>query len=361
MLKHLCVTAAAATLVLMPGAALTGNGQEKTGQVEQKLVNGKVVSPIFQETYGLLSLSSAQPAGGAFACSATLLTNDWAITAAHCFDPANIANPSTVTVTAKWTKPAMRRGAQIVTFGSGPDSAPWDIALIRLDSRIIWANSPDGFQQRVWLDGPYNPNLQSTRIELLGRGIYQFASGSGASAIPSQSDGQYRYGTALITRFEGQRYWYTGDKGAMIAGGDSGGASFAQIFGGRAITGVHSLCTAECLPGKVCDDADPWTWVTATPECGDAPIQPIWDQIRLTIGATRSPAPPADEVWVDFNFHGTTELGTFESPFNTLAEGAAGVRDGGTIKIKAGSTNEAVTITKRMRIEPHGGTVTVGQ
>jgi len=68
-----------------------------------------------------------------------------------------------------------------------------------------------------------------------------------------------------------------------------------------------------------------------------------------------------EEVWVDFNYGGATELGTFDAPYNTLAEGLSAVPYGGTLKIKAGSRNEAATITKRMRIEAYGGTVTIGR
>lgn len=68
-----------------------------------------------------------------------------------------------------------------------------------------------------------------------------------------------------------------------------------------------------------------------------------------------------DEVWVDFNYGGPTRLGTFDSPYNTLAEGLKAVPYGGTLKIKAGSRNEAAAISKAMRIEAYGGTVTIGQ
>jgi len=67
-----------------------------------------------------------------------------------------------------------------------------------------------------------------------------------------------------------------------------------------------------------------------------------------------------EERWVDFNYNGV-EVGTFDSPFNTLAEGVSAVPYDGTLKIKAGSRNEAATIAKRMRIEAYGGTVTIGQ
>src|SRR5262249_46882896 len=73
-------------------------------------------------------------------------------------------------------KPQQRQGTQIITFGSGPNWEPWDVALIRMDFRFILAESDDGFQQQVWRDGPYNPNLLGTRIEMVGQGVYEFGS-----------------------------------------------------------------------------------------------------------------------------------------------------------------------------------------
>ncbi len=68
-----------------------------------------------------------------------------------------------------------------------------------------------------------------------------------------------------------------------------------------------------------------------------------------------------NEVWVDFNYQGALEFGTFDLPFNTLAEGLNSVAYNGTLKIKAGSRNETATISRKMSIEAYGGPVTIGQ
>ncbi len=68
-----------------------------------------------------------------------------------------------------------------------------------------------------------------------------------------------------------------------------------------------------------------------------------------------------NEVWVDFNFGGLLELGSFNNPYDSLAEGVNAVADNGTVKIKAGLVNETATLTRRMRIEAVGGPVTIGQ
>ncbi|HEV8694835.1 MAG TPA: hypothetical protein VGQ93_11735, partial [Lysobacter sp.] len=69
----------------------------------------------------------------------------------------------------------------------------------------------------------------------------------------------------------------------------------------------------------------------------------------------------AEGIWVDFNYGGFLEFGTFDFPFNTLAEGVAGVPWDGTLWIKPGSTPETMTIAKRMRIEAFSGVVTIGR
>lgn len=68
-----------------------------------------------------------------------------------------------------------------------------------------------------------------------------------------------------------------------------------------------------------------------------------------------------NEVWVDFNYAGATELGTFGFPYNTLAEGLNTVAYNGTLKLKAGSRNETATISRKMSLEAYGGPVTIGQ
>ena len=66
------------------------------------------------------------------------------------------------------------------------------------------------------------------------------------------------------------------------------------------------------------------------------------------------------EMWVDFFYFGF-ENGTFQNPFNTLAEGVSAAAHGGTLKIKAGATAERPTITKRLTVQAIGGPVTIGQ
>lgn len=65
-------------------------------------------------------------------------------------------------------------------------------------------------------------------------------------------------------------------------------------------------------------------------------------------------------IWVDFNYTGTTQIGTFTFPFSTLAQGVSAVPSGGTIYIKPGSSTENPMISKAMSLVAVGGSATVG-
>lgn len=66
------------------------------------------------------------------------------------------------------------------------------------------------------------------------------------------------------------------------------------------------------------------------------------------------------DTWVDFFYFGF-ENGTFQNPFNTLAEGVNAASHGGTLQIKSGATAERPTITKRLTLQAVGGPITIGQ
>jgi hypothetical protein len=99
-------------------------GNENVGTTSQALVGGALVDAAMQEQFGLLSL------GGS--CSASLLRNDWVISAAHCVeikdasgnripDPARPGQfehvpPGTVIVNANWGGGQAQAAVQIETF-----------------------------------------------------------------------------------------------------------------------------------------------------------------------------------------------------------------------------------------------------
>ena len=65
-------------------------------------------------------------------------------------------------------------------------------------------------------------------------------------------------------------------------------------------------------------------------------------------------------VWVDFNYGGFFQFGTYTFPYKTLASGVSAVSAGGLIDIKSSTSTETMTITKAMDIHAVGGPVTVG-
>lgn len=66
-------------------------------------------------------------------------------------------------------------------------------------------------------------------------------------------------------------------------------------------------------------------------------------------------------IWVEFDYPGPWQYGSFYLPFNTLAEALVAAPSGGTVGIKAGSSSETMTISKEVTLRACGGTVTIGQ
>jgi hypothetical protein len=286
---------------------MMGNG-ERTGTSRQGLVAEAILDEATQESFGVLSLNNS--------CTASLLRNDWAITAAHCVelkdafgnrmpDPARpgqflLMPPGTAILSANWGGGQAHAAVQIITF------RPYDIAIIRVSAPFNVHGSTTGFSQLVFNDGqfPYWGEEVPVGVTVLGRGINTFAKKDGSA--PSSGDNLFRVGMATTTRKEdGLLYWYSSATGTFIAGGDSGGPSFAWVLNGYALMGVHSLTHARCADGMQCGSwggpgpvpagYDPWLWVYETPEAADAPIKPVWNQILQIIGPFTSQREPALE------------------------------------------------------------------
>jgi hypothetical protein len=282
---------------------------ENVGQVRQELVAGKEVHPGMQEHYGLLTLQ--HPAG---TCSASLLRNGWVITAAHCVEviqnngavmPVPAAN---ITLTANWKTTDTIGVVTVHSF------RPRDIALLELDRPFAVHGSTTGFRQQVWSDGPYT-NLRGYTVTLFGRGINQFAT----AGTQTQSDGKYRFGYSRVDSMSEDRYWYPADTTASIAGGDSGGPTFTGDAVSRGLSGVHSRCTIECVDGMICGrwpgpgpqppNYSNWAWVKRTPACGDAPIEPVWADIRKIMDETAPRMKVVQGVYGSVRYVGPTVVG----------------------------------------------------
>ena len=352
---------------------LTFAQDEKIGKVQQGLVGGKEVDEKVQEEYGLLKFEI-----GAGACTASLLRNGWAISAAHCADltdasrntmrdPSrpgqNVLRPlQDLSITAAWGGGQTKRVTRVETFW------PYDIALIQLDSPILVHGKATGYVREVFFDQfPYFGTPVNVTIKVFGAGINQFAFGEGDSAMPSNSDGKFRAGTSRVSREDpnGTLYWYPADGNNMIAGGDSGGPSFATVGTNQTtvLVGVHALTLPDYVPGK---PQTGWRWVKATPWAADAPIKTVWPQIANIMGPLPKPDTPSEAftgrhkaVFEDTGFSGLIGVGKVED--NILY----GVRNDGDliwhrhfIDFRSGTPRHSFAPTKRVGNGWKGGFTT---
>lgn len=291
-----------ATMV-SPGIAM---GQEPVGQTQEPLITLRPpVDPNTRLQFGLLTLTT--PEG---TCSASMLNSFWAITAAHCVFSNKGAcppfAPNQISLTANWPgitpsgTPKTAQAKRITPFGTPTQCAPPqnmqgfpnDIALIQLGRHDFdRANFP---AMKLNEQRP----MGNLTVTAYGRGINALAFQIGPTAVPSVSDGQYRSAEFDISSISPNSalppatFSFPGKKGAIIAGGDSGGPSYIQDWDNPLSTqrklewrllGVHSSCSTNCLAGQTCAGATTWTWVASINQCTDAAIFPLRTQIVAAI------------------------------------------------------------------------------
>jgi M6 family metalloprotease-like protein len=69
----------------------------------------------------------------------------------------------------------------------------------------------------------------------------------------------------------------------------------------------------------------------------------------------------AGDTWVDFNYTGSPQSGTFANPYNTIAAGISNATYGSTIHLKTGTSPEKPIITKLLNIIGYNGPAIIGQ
>lgn len=268
--------------------------EEHLGQSRSKLVSPTVVTAEQQEQLGLLSMGSNR--GG---CTATLLDNNWAVSAAHCLNATDMRNPGGVMLSAAWTRTQFARPDYIYRFwGIDLTGSTYDIALLHLSGPFTVNGSTTGYRREM---SEFSlQDMDTKNIAVYGRGINVLARNTPTGPMRTSGDGVMRSAVFTVNRIERTLFWYPkGNGGETVGSGDSGGPSFEMSRGVPRIAGVHSLCHTKCLEGQRCTDEDPWTWVSEIPECADAPVGylrgPIADIMRA---AAWDPARPVQTVQV---------------------------------------------------------------
>ena len=317
-----CAMASLPIVLLLLPIGVAQAQPENIGRIQEPLVTPR--APLDQQTqeeFGLLTLST--PEG---TCSASMLNDYWAITAAHCVFSRQGAcpqfMPQQIRLQANW--PGNSNSAQalrVITYGTPApcpfgSPQPFDIAILQTGRHDF--GRPD-FRSTKLEATRLTPNLTVTAY---GRGINALAFQAGPNAVPSQSDGLYRSAEFSIdsttpnSAMPTATYSFAGNRGATVAGGDSGGPSFIEDWDDPLSTrrklewrliGVHSFCQTTCLPGQTCPAANPWPWVGFIQQCTDAAILPVRNDILSEIEAV-----PVDD----------TVIGTFPTatPASVLSQ-----------------------------------------
>jgi tachylectin/trypsin len=261
--------------ILLVASALAGApfafAEEHLGRSQSPLISDVVVTEDQQEQLGLLQLTA-----NGRGCSATLITNDWVLTAAHCLDAAAMRMPASAQVNGNWGPARAQFGnADYIyrSWGLNDSGGMYDFALLHLPRGLRVHGTTTGYVRE--LSDISISDMLDVNVAVYGRGMNTLAFKNQQTNVDMQStgDNQFRSFVFTVKRLEPNLFWFPkGEKGEMVGGGDSGGPSFEVTRGSPRIAGVHALCHTDCLAGHQCPASDSWTWVSNIRECGDAPV-----------------------------------------------------------------------------------------
>jgi hypothetical protein len=227
----------------------------------------------------------------------------------------------------------------IATAGSSEKiQTYWTMMLALPDGNILYSDQSS--QLYIYQPDPTIPPLNAGKPAI--------------SSITQNSDGTYHLvGTGLNGISSGAAY---GDDAQMdsnyplvrMTNSANGNVYYARTYNwstSGVMTGSQPVTTEFALTTSILQNPGTYSLVVVANGNASAPVS-------FTVPSS---------TWVDFNYTGGGQNGSYNTPFATLAQGVSTVPSGLAILIKtAGSSPETMTITKPMTIRANNGAATIG-